>query len=155
MQDRNKVDVFSLFVKLVGVLPLLLALYWIFASGSNSLTLVLFAMSSVAITAYYFSGYSLARWLIGIFAVIYCGLQIYFFYSLVGASGLALIYFISFVVLFVNGLVLLFSKKIADTFAIKRQGLSSASLKQLKLLLWLVIAAFTFFLIRDIVSVLV
>ena len=155
MQNDEKLDLFSQIVKLLGVLPLLLAVYWSVTSGSNSLVLFLFAISSVAIIAHYICGYSLARWLIGIFAIVYCAFQVYLFFPLLGASSLTLIYFLMFVVLFFNGFFLLFSKKISTSFAIKRQGLSSASLTRLKLLLWLAIAMLAVLLIRDVVRLLI
>ena len=155
MLNDKKSNYFPQVVRLLGLVPFVVFLYWFALSSSNLLVLFLWTVSIVVVAAHYFYGYSAARWTVGLFAFFYCGFQSYVFFSLLGSSSTAVFYFIFFAVLFVNALVLLFSRTIASSFSLKKQTLSSATLKRLRLLLWLLVVTLSSLLVNDVVRLFV
>lgn len=132
-------------------MPLLIAMYWLAIGSNDLLAICLWALGLVVAAAYYSCGYGIAKWVVGLFAVLYCGFQSYVFFSLLGSGSTALIYFLSFAIMTVNGLVLLFSKTVANSFALSKGALSDTSVKRLKLLFWLLVAVLAGLLIKDVI----
>ena len=155
MKDNMLYQQLVLVVKVLGIVPLLIALFWLISGSSTILLSFVSVVGVLVLAAHYFSGYRIAKWLVGLFTIGYCGFQSYVFFSLLGTSSLSFIYLSLFVILFINGLVLLLSKQIANSFANDKQKLSSERTKRLKLLLWLLVAMISGFLIVDVLRLLV
>jgi hypothetical protein len=115
VEDVKKIVCLQNLIKLLAICPFFIFLVTMFFNRTGIGSLFLFISFAAMVLVHFYTGYSWAKWTIGVFSILYSGFQIYVF-SRSELSTTFTVIVIAFFILLCNAIFMLVSPKFSTSF---------------------------------------